>query len=366
MRPDRGIIVAIPVKDEEARIGACIGALIAQTVPCGQLVLLLNNCTDGTLAACQAAARMYPWIMILERRLEGELACAGEARRLVLDYAAAISGDGVVLTTDADARPDPFWIANNMFEFARGADVVCGAAAMDPADCGGLPRGLHFDELRENFLLQLLDEISALVDGDLVDPWPRHQQHSGASIALRAAVLRRAGGAPRVASGEDRALVERLMMVDAKIRHAPNIVVHVSGRLEGRAAGGMAATLKRRADRRDELMDERLEPAVDAFRRALARSRLRAVRLRLADAAALARDLLVEHAVIEDIIRMRYFGAGWAELQRRSPVLQRRRVAFADLARETRQALALRDQLREDVASPFEEDLQFTGSRFAG
>jgi len=45
-----------------------------------------------------------------------------------------------------------------------------------------------------------------------------------------------------------------------------------------------------------------------------------------------------------------YFGEAWARVQAASPVLRRRRVAFAALARETRLALRLRDEIREGQA----------------
>lgn len=160
---------------------------------------------------------------------------------------------------------------------------------------------------------------------------------------MTAAILRAAGGAPRVADGEDRALIERFRLVDGKIRHAPDIEVAVSGRLEGRAQGGMAEALRRRARNLDEETDAALEPAVDAYRRVLARARLRAVRDEWQGAEALARDLLLPQAVMGSALRAGTFGAGWAMVERMSPVLHRRRVKFVDLARETRQAMALRD-----------------------
>jgi GT2 family glycosyltransferase len=340
------IIVAIPVKDEQARIGACLAALASQTRPFDHLVLLLNNCTDRTAEICLMAQRATPSLKIIACTLPVGLASAGEARRLALAHAMALAEHAIILTTDADALPDPDWIALNVSEFQNGADVVCGMAALDANDARAIRAGLHFDNMREAFLLHMLDEITAMADPDPADPWPRHQQNSGASIAMRAATLRLAGGAPCVAVGEDRALINRLCEVDARIRHAPGITVRVSGRLEGRAEGGMADTIKRRITRQDAMTDAGVEPAIDAFRRALACARLRAVRAGQASATALADDLGIPRPDFDLALRATYFGAAWAQLQRLSPVLQRRRVAFAYLARETRQALYLRDQLR--------------------
>jgi glycosyltransferase involved in cell wall biosynthesis len=346
------VIIAIPVKDEEARIGLCLDMLVRQSADYNVLLLLLNNCTDGTLRICQQFADRFDKITIIECQLEGERACAGEARRLALEHAGAIAGDGVILTTDADAIPEENWVAANLQEIQLGGDIVCGKARLDLADAEQLPRMLRIDEKNEARLMGIQDQIGAMLDPDPFDPWPRHQQHSGASMAIRAATLRRAGGAPHVATGEDRALVERLLLVDAKIRHAPNISVCVSGRLEGRADGGMAATLKRRLQRRDVWTDDRLEPTVDSHRRLLAKLRLRAVVLGREDADLLAEDLLLSTGEMRHALRAQYFGATWAEIQRLSPVLQRRRVAFSNLKREIRQAVALREQLRMELTMP--------------
>ncbi len=347
---DRPVIVAIPVKNEEGRIAACLDALARQTVPINKILLLLNNCTDGTAAVAHAAAAADPALRIMQVELEPEIASAGEARRLALLHAADLAGEtGIIVTTDADCVPGREWIAQNLREIKRGADVVCGMARVGGEDDATMPMRLHFDLVRESMYAALIDEIIALVDPDPADPWPRHQHDSGASIAMTAAILREAGGAPRVPHGEDRALIQRFRTVDAKIRHAPDIEVQVSARLEGRAAGGMAEALRRRANKLDEMTDAAFEPAVDAYRRVLARARLRAIRGSLQAGGELAQDLLVHPARLAAALQAKYFGAAWEIVQKMSPVLQRRRVKFAALAGETRQAIALRDQLVQDL-----------------
>jgi glycosyltransferase involved in cell wall biosynthesis len=359
------IVVAIPVKNEESIIGECLESMAAQTVSFNHLLLLLNNCTDRSQQICLNAQEQECNIRIIVCDLPDDLASAGEARRIALKHAASLAGDGVILTTDADATPAPDWIERNVCHIEQGADAVCGMAEIDRREGALLPHGLHFDSMREAFLHRIEDEIDALADPDAADPWPRHQQHSGASIAMRAAVLRAAGGAPHVASGEDRALIERLRLVDARIRHAPDIVVRVSGRVEGRAVGGMAEAIKRRLHRRDELTDDRLEPAVDAYRRALAKARLRNVHAG-EDDGGLAEDLLIRKAAMARALRARHFGAAWADVQRLSPVLQRRRVPFASLAGETRQALLLRDHLLRAASHRHAASGQLFGNEIAG
>jgi glycosyltransferase involved in cell wall biosynthesis len=343
---NRKAIVAIPVKNEEARLNACLAALARQWVAPDHILLLLNNCTDRTVEIARAAAAQNPRLVISEVELAGPHATAGEARRLALAAAAEIAGpQGVIMTTDADCRPDESWAAKNLCEIARGADVVCGAARIM---AGPEHPGLHFDLAREAMYAELLDEIAALVDPDPADPWPRHQHHSGASIAMTAQILHAAGGAPRVPSGEDRALIERFRLFDARIRHAPDISVAVSGRLNGRAKGGMAEALSRRVLRPDEETDAALEPAVDAYRRVLARARLRGLGNNKRAAESLARDLLIDPEAMAVAQQAGTFGAAWAIVEQLSPVLHRRRVKFVNLARETRQAMAIRDSVESE------------------
>jgi hypothetical protein len=96
---------------------------------------------------------------------------------------------------------------------------------------------------------------------------------------------------------------------------------------------------------RDEWTDDRLEPAVDFYRRSLAKARLREVRQNPAGAASFAADLLINAATLREALQAPYFGAAWENVQDKSPVLRRRRVAFVAVAREIRQALQLRDML---------------------
>jgi hypothetical protein len=342
---DFPVIGAIPVKNEEAQIGACLQSLCNQTRKLDRLVLLLNNCTDTTADICRQFQARIHGIEIHEVTLKAPLASAGEARRRALELAGDNERGVLILTTDADAILPPSWVEQNIREITAGADVVCGMAEIHSQDAAMIPRALHDDDRRETFLLSILDEMMSILAPDAFDPWPRHQQQSGASIAVRSSALDFAGGPPHVSSGEDRALIEQLRLIDARVRHAPDILVHVSGRLEGRAAGGMAEAIKRRLVCQDNLTDAKLEPAIDAYRRAVARARLSAAWVQKIDAMGLAQDLLIDPGEMRRILKAEFFGRAWSSLQAVSPVLRRRRVAFADLPREINIALELREKL---------------------
>lgn len=334
-------VVAIPVRNEAQHIGPCLRALAAQRgASLSHVVLLLNNCTDGTCGVVRALAPSLPFGVVVARRTyPAPIAHAGTARRAAMQVAAGLAGpDGIVLTTDADGRVAPDWLARTLAALGTGVDVVCGRALIDPEEARLIPAHLHEDDRMETAYATLLDRIHDLVDPDPHDPWPRHTEHSGASIAVTVAAWRRAGGVPAVPLGEDRAFLRALRHVDAAIRHAPDVTVCVSGRIAGRARGGMADTMARRMVRQDEMLDDSLEPPRAGLRRARARAVLR--RLRgltpatgpwhgaVSDLAAL---LCLPAATVAHMARARSGGMAWRRLETSSPALVRVPVRRADL-----------------------------------
>ncbi len=344
------LVVAIPVRDEADHIEPCLRALDGQMgAQLDHVVLLLNNCTDASAARARATPmRAATRLHVVELELPPGRANAGHARRLAMEAALALAPEGILMTTDADGQVDTNWVAATLAAIDDGAEVVAGWAELDPADWGRLPLHLHEDDARECAYDALCDEIHARLDPDPWDPWPRHTQHSGASLAMTATAYRRCGGVPDVPSGEDRALVAALRVVDARIRHAPEVHVSVSGRTLGRAAGGMAETIRRRLDRPDSHLDDRLEPAVDCARRAQARSRLR----RLfegteVDPLPLAHLLDLPDAAICARLSLQHFGRAWRELEAATLRLRRRLVAVEELPVEMAAALAILEELRQ-------------------
>jgi len=350
----RPVLVAIPVRDEAEEIGPCLLALAAQRAPhIDAVVLCLNNCRDGTADVVRAIDGHLPFpVHSIEVALPNASACAGRARRIAMEHAADLAGrDGVLLTTDADARLAPDWIATNLAALAAGADAVAGRAVIEPEGAKRIPAHLHAIDARECAYAALLDEMRALLEPDPADPWPRHDEESGASIAVTLAAYRRAGGIPAVLLGEDRAFFNALRRIDARIRHAPDIAVIVSARLEGRAQGGMADTMRRRIERPDPFLDARLEPAADALRRACRRRRLRETwsmpgRGVVREAARLG----LAPARLAELVTSEHFGSAWAAVEAASPVLRHRaRVTLAALPAQTARALRIRDGLRREA-----------------
>ncbi|MCQ8278284.1 glycosyltransferase [Acetobacteraceae bacterium KSS8] len=336
--------VAIPVRDEAERIVACLRALSDQHGPApDHAVLLVNNTRDETMEVVDRLrpALRFP-VTAIETCLPPERAHAGGARAEAMRIAAAIAGpDGLLLTTDADGRVQPDWLAATRRALVSGVEVVCGQAAIDPVEALLIPAELHADDASEVAFGTVLDHIHALADPDPFDPWPRHTEHSGASIAVTVRAWQAAGGVPPLPTGEDRAFLRALRRVDRRIRHAPEVRVVVSGRTVGRAVGGMADTMARRMLKQDPLLDGSLEPPFAALRRARARAEFQRLRRSGAphpDVATLAATLEVDSDALESWLKLPFLGEGWDALEGSSPVLKRRPVERRLLARHHEEA----------------------------
>jgi hypothetical protein len=347
-------VVAIPVKNECDRLRSCLMSLAAQEgVDLAEVavLILLNNCDDGTADVVRALAPDLPYRLECHQvELSPDRANAGWARRLAMDAAARIATpDGVLLTTDADTLLHCDWIEANLREIAAGHDAVAGYVMADPTELMELPPAILERGRLEWEYQQLAAELDARVDCEPHDAWPRHNQNCGASAAVTLRAYRLIGGLPPRPVGEDRALFEMIRRIDGKIRHSLEVQVVTSARTDGRASGGLADEIRLRTDP-DHPCDEALEVAVATLRRAQWRTELRqawdAGRI---DAVAdvWADKLKISAARLRQAAHSRHFGAFWAELEGLSPKLVRRLVTPAELKREHRRIRRLVDVARQ-------------------
>lgn len=364
-------VVAIPAHNEADWIVRCLTALNTQLEAAFErAVLLVNNSTDATASIARGLRQSlhFPLDVVEHQFLPGQQT-AGEARRMAMDLAASrVPPGGVLLCTDADGQVAGDWLAANLFHIRQGAEAVAGRAIIDPVDAAAIPAALHEDDARECAYAALLDEIDSWVDPDPADPWPRHTEHSGASICVTPDVFHRAGGIPPVAVGEDRAFFAALRRVDARLRHATDVQVTVSGRIHGRAAGGMADTIRRRLVAPDLFLDDALELAVNRVRRARLRARIRCLfggRGRVS--ARLLRDLGCDAAILTAALGQKTFGLAWEMIEGQAPSLTRVPVPVAALTSQTKQAMQALKILRARAAVRLGSqdrrfDLGYTGS----
>lgn len=260
---ERQIIIAIPVCNEEEYITPCLLSLARQSTLPEKVILWVNNTTDRTCDRINSITNTLPFeLEIVEVTYPQALASAGLARRDAMASAARYaSPDALLLTTDADSEVAEDWIDRTLEAFARyPVEAVFGRALLLPSEARKIPFHLHEDERAEQAYGALLEHITSLLHPEPHDPWPRHLEHSGASIAVTYQAWRKVGGIPRVPTGEDRQFYQALCRQNIPVRHAPEVVVYVSARLAGRARGGMAETLARRLLAQDEYIDEIFEP----------------------------------------------------------------------------------------------------------
>jgi hypothetical protein len=363
-------VVAIPAKDEEERLPACLAALAAQIDGSGRaldresfgIVVFANNCRDGSARLASAIGRKWSLrLRVVEVTLPSGSAHAGGARGGAMDTAAQWlvsegADGGAILTTDADSRVSPLWIANTLAEFDAGADAVLGRLLLDE-EGEPLPEALNRRGRLEGAYEGLLAETSALIDPLPHDPWPHHSTIAGASLATTLDAYRAVGGLPRVPLGEDKAMVAALSRIDAKIRHSPDVIVTTSGRFHGRAPGGVADTLRLRSLDPSALCDEALEPYHVAFARAKWKRRLRLWRRTgaLILPSEWSRALGISQAQADRVAEAATFGAAWVDVENHAPLLTRRPLAPAELPAQISRARRVAGALRAIASAAGEE-----------
>lgn len=277
------VCVIVPVRNEAATIGDAIRALARQT---GierseyEIIMLANNCEDDSAAIVRAEGRRHPGLRldVIERDFPNERANVGHARRLLMDEAARrLASGGVVASTDGDTVVGVDWLASILREIDAGADMVGGRLLArwrageepDPAT-----RRCH---LNDTVYRLLMAEVADLIDPEPADPWPRHFQHFGASLAITADAYRAVGGLPRVDCLEDVALYEAMRRMDARIRHSFDVRAVTSGRMGGRVRIGFSTQLGEWRELKQAGQTRFVESAPYVIERLQARRRLREI-----------------------------------------------------------------------------------------
>ncbi len=250
-------VVVIPARNEEAHLPATLDAFARQAdragnpiaPECFEILLLLNNCTDGSAAVARAWACAHPHIAlhVIEIRLKNRDAHVGTARRMLMDTAwHRLQGRGglvAILSTDADTLVGNTWLVENLCALEKGADAVGGFIDVEREELRNLPAGARRAYLRERRYKRLIAELEDLLDPQPGDPWPRHLEHFGASLACTPGIYAEAGGLPALKHLEDVAFVDALRRVGARLRHDPSVVVYTSSRMQGRAKTGLSGQL---------------------------------------------------------------------------------------------------------------------------
>lgn len=220
------VVVAIPARDEESLLPACLRSVNAAVIALREarpgihlvVAVALDGCTDGSarvLGGWDAAAVVLPG--------RGVGAARDAAIERGLSALRKPPEDATwVACTDADTVVPSRWLVRHVMWAERGADLVVGTA--EPV---GVARGES---------LAAWHARHHLVEG--------HTHVHGANLGVRADRWRQVGGFGQRTVGEDVDLVERVRAVTGRWVATDTARVLTSGRPRSRVDGGFADYLR--------------------------------------------------------------------------------------------------------------------------
>jgi hypothetical protein len=220
------VVVAIPARDEESLLPACLRSVHAAVTALRQarpgihlvVAVALDGCTDGSarvLGGWDAAAVVLPG--------RGVGAARDAAIERGLSALRNPPEDATwVACTDADTVVPSRWLVRHVMWAERGADLVVGTA--EPV---GVARGEA---------LAAWHARHQLVEG--------HAHVHGANLGVRADRWRQVGGFGQRTVGEDVDLVERVRTLTGRWVATDTTRVLTSGRPRSRVDGGFADYLR--------------------------------------------------------------------------------------------------------------------------
>ncbi len=265
------VCVVVPAKDEAENIFYTLDALRNQLHTDGsrldnslfEVLLLANNCIDGTLDVALRYAAEFPDfnLHVTSAIIPRKKANIGYVRRILMDEACrrlSLNGstEGIIASTDGDTVVDKYWLSNIIQEIALGNDAVGGRILTNNIDPSAR---LYY--LRDVTYRLLQAKVNSIIDPEKNNPWPCHHQYFGASLAVTSSMYIFCGRLPGVPHLEDMALYNALVKVDAKIRCSPNVKVYTSGRTDGRVEIGFSEQLKQWVMLNNNHTPQMVEPA---------------------------------------------------------------------------------------------------------
>ncbi len=334
--PNLLISVIVPAKNEEENIWQTLHALFHQTYPDGsrlsptsyEIIVLANNCHDQTAVLARRFGNRNPDfnLHVAEMTLPPAQAHIGYVRRILMDEAYQRLTNinkprGIIASTDGDTMVDTHWVYHIIQSIAKGADAVGGRILTQPEQ--SFDRLYHLQDVTYRYLIARLED---LLDYNMHDPWPRHFQHFGPSLAVTCTMYDRVGRLPVLASLEDVAFYEALQRFDSKVRHSPEAKVYTSTRKTGRVDFGFSVQLQQWQAMRKE-GKPMMVPGLEACMYTITlRRRLRAcwrhLSQNLDEVYVLSTELgLTAHDLIDCVTSTLYFGALYHDLMH-MPVVQ--------------------------------------------
>jgi hypothetical protein len=231
------VVLVVPARDEEQVIAGTLAGVRRSLTHAwrhgavGQVALevVAHRCRDGTATAARQAIADFPHGRVHH---DDTSTTVGQVRdggvRRGLSRLRERTDQTWVLSTDADTKVAPSWVLDILATAARDETVaVVGLADLD-----------HWEGTVE--AATKYDALLAAKMRDVSSPLHRHDHVYGANLGVRADAYLDAGGFPDVPVGEDQHLVDRLAARGHRLSRTTAVRVVTSGRLDGRAAGGLA------------------------------------------------------------------------------------------------------------------------------
>ena len=161
---------------------------------------VLNDCDDHSAEIVNVASTRHDGLQlhVVDVWFPLPWAHVGSARRLAMERALNIGGPhSVLFSTDADATPAAGWIDASLRIISAGADLVGGNIIGDKGEETQLGKGFIRRATHHLEYAGLVNHLKSLIDPDPHDPWPRHVDHTGASLAVRGDVYGQWAAFPR-------------------------------------------------------------------------------------------------------------------------------------------------------------------------
>lgn len=272
------LCVIVPVKDEAEELEHTLNALYYQIDPGNrplnkqlyEVLLLTNNCTDNSYQLALAYKQKRPEfnLNVADINLDPEIAHIGTVRRLLMDEAynrfiKNNKSDGIIASTDGDSEVDKLWVHQIILAMSKGIDVVGGRII--PKATPDLSRLHHLQNVTYRHYVSRLE---TLLNPSEHDPWPRHFQCYGPSLAVTCDTYDKAGRLPILPFLEDEEFRKSLYRIDAKVRMCPSVKVYTSSRLVGKVTFGFSVQLQQWADMKSSgknVLVENLSALIEKF-----------------------------------------------------------------------------------------------------
>lgn len=262
------VIVTIPAHDEEDEIAGVLAALAEQrsAVPVC-ISLCVNNTTDSTAECAEAALMRHGLAAILT---EASYPCGGVGRARAIGHAVAIAQcpqASWLLSTDADCRPAPSWIAGMVTALHEAPLALGKIVGSGETPLHRSARYQSISQLEAAYIEQATAFERLLCrEGE---PGIGLNTAGGANLGLRRECYLALGGFRALVTGEDRDIVDRAIEAGYRPTTVPDAVVRASMRSRGRAPGGMAEMIAARLSEENPRLDSALAPFATMLARRL-------------------------------------------------------------------------------------------------